>query len=314
MKKIKYIFILLLLFSIKITAQQQYRSCLDGEMIKWSVLTEIFDWPQFSIEIIAYGDTVINETAYKKVMEKELSGFAFEESNTNWRNYIPDLSNETPDHYIRESDDASQLYIFFWDNREYLITDLNLQVGDEFPVPEIWRSLIYESSLTVDSVYTENGLKHVRLDHTFQVWDLESGQVEHSLTFIEGIGPNIGPFIVWCDLPPIVNCFQNRSLFYKNELISYPCGYKGQVDAIQTVSSNDDYVLQLEDNQIKIHFSKAENRQISIYDISGRLQYDQSLFPQKELIIPIALFPKGIYLLKIYSKDNNQINVYKIIL
>jgi hypothetical protein len=144
---------------------------------------------------------------------------------------------------------------------------------------------------------------------------LESGDhVEHSLTFIEGIGPNIGPFIIWSDLPPIVNCFQNRSLFYKNELISYPCGYKGQGGAIQTVSSNDDYVFQLEDNQIKIHFSKAENRQISIYDVSGRLHYKQDFFPGQEAIIPGALFPKGIYLLKIYSKDNSQINVHKLIL
>jgi hypothetical protein len=144
---------------------------------------------------------------------------------------------------------------------------------------------------------------------------LESGDhVEHSLTFIEGIGPNIGPFIIWSDLPPIMNCFQNRSLFYKNELISYPCGYKGQGGAIQTVSSNDDYVFQLEDNQIKIHFSKAENRQISIYDVSGRLYYKQDFYSRKEINIPRTSFPKGIYWLKLHGRDKNQNYIHKIIL
>ncbi|MDR2057187.1 MAG: T9SS type A sorting domain-containing protein, partial [Dysgonamonadaceae bacterium] len=72
--------------------------------------------------------------------------------------------------------------------------------------------------------------------------------------------------------------------------------------------------LQIEDDQIKIHFSKDENRQIAIYDISGRLHYREDFFSKKELIIPSASFSRGIYLLKLYSKDNNQVNIHKFIL
>jgi hypothetical protein len=55
-KKIKYIFILLLLFSIKITAQQQYKSCFGGDIVKWSILTDVADGFPYSMEIFAYGD------------------------------------------------------------------------------------------------------------------------------------------------------------------------------------------------------------------------------------------------------------------
>jgi hypothetical protein len=72
--------------------------------------------------------------------------------------------------------------------------------------------------------------------------------------------------------------------------------------------------LQIEDNRIKIHFYADKHRQISIYDISGRLYYQQDFFSGKEAVIPAAPFPGGNYLLKIYSKDNNQINMHKIIL
>jgi hypothetical protein len=44
---------------------------------------------------------------------------------------------------------------------------MNLQVGDKFQVPEIWQYLRYEDSLTVDSVYTKNELKHIQFGQIF---------------------------------------------------------------------------------------------------------------------------------------------------
>jgi hypothetical protein len=215
-------------------------------------------------------------------------------------------------YYIRESEDASKLYFLSgYSDREYLVADMNLQVGDEFQVPEIWYNYSFEHILTliVDSVYMKDGLKHVQLDYRLFGW-----AASEKITFIEGIGPNIGLIslsdICLCQL---VNCFQNQSLFYKSDETSLPCGYQNY-NAIQVISSNEDYSLQIEDNRIKIHFYADKCSQISIYDISGRLHYQQDFFPGKEAIIPAAPFPRGNYLLKIYSKDNNQINMHKIIL
>jgi hypothetical protein len=309
--------------SIKINAQPQYKSCLDG-MARWSILCEIYDWPPYSVEIFTYGDTIINGIVYKNIME-ESSISDFEETNINWKNHIPDLydqyTGEYSNLYIRESNDASQLYLLDTSqNKEYLIFDLNLQEGDKFKVPEIWDYLISKDSVTVDSVYTKNELKHIRFDQILHLPGIGESW-NYKLTFIEGVGPNMGfiNFYRW----QAVNCFQNQSLFYKNELIfwyykngliSCPCGYASQGDAIQTISLSEDYILQIEDNYLKIHFSTNKNRQIAIYDVSGRLQYNQNFSSGKETAIPTASFPKGIYLLKLYNKDNNQLNIHKIIL
>jgi hypothetical protein len=234
--KIKILLIFLLLLSVNgINAQQQYKSCLDG-VARWSMLYEFPDFPPHSIEIFTYGDTIINEIAYKNIREEYFSDF--EETDINWRNHIPvpDLSDfSRVNDYLRESDDASLLYILYSDNSvktEYLISDLNLQEGDEFQYPEIWRGLALFGSATVDSVYIENGLKHIRFNETF-LQPGKEGSTEQALTFIEGVGPNVGffPLQGWQTL----NCFQNQSMFYKNESTFCPCGYWRIGGAIETV-------------------------------------------------------------------------------
>jgi hypothetical protein len=109
-----------------------------------------------------------------------------------------------------------------------------------------------------------------------------------------------------------VNCFQNRSLFYKNEIIPHPCGYRGQYISIRPVFSNEEYTLQREGDFIAIDFLLEGDRQISIYDISGKLYYKRDRFSGKKLTIPNAAFPNGFYLLKVQNRDTNQINVNKI--
>jgi hypothetical protein len=312
MKKTKYIIILLLLLSLKMNAEQQYKPCLDDNFVKWSILVEVYDWPYYSEEIIAYGDTVINEIAYKNIFNSYFSDF--EETNVLWKNYIPDLSGLDSDLHIRESDDASKLYILnSFSGEEYLISDLNLEVGDEFQIPEIWRGFIQEYSVTVDSVYTKNELKHIQFNLTvFYNYEMNE-ELEYKLTFIEGVGPNTGP-VSMTYLFQVLNCFQNQSLFLKNGPELCPCGYRGEGGAINTIYSKEDYIIQKEDNCIKLHFLANANGQISIHDISGRLHCKLNFYSGEDVTVPTTSFPKGIYLLKIFSKNNNQINIHKIIL
>jgi hypothetical protein len=288
----------------------------------------VIDGFPYSREIFAAGDTVISGITYRN-MKEDGSFYDLEETNTKWINHIPDLSIshewEFSNCYIRESNDASQLYILdTFQNKEYLISDLNLQKGDAFKIPEVYRDLIHirEDSVAVDSVYMKDGLKHVQLDYTFGTW-FSGIEESNKLTFIEGIGPNIGLISMSnIGIYQLVNCFQNQSQFYKSELmyghylyelLPCPCGYM-EWNAIQTISSNDDYVLQIEDNQIKIHFSTDKNSQVCIYDISGRLHYKRDSHSGEDVTVSTTPFPKGIYLLKVLSKNNNQINIHKIIL
>ena len=68
------------------------------------------------------------------------------------------------------------------DTLEYLIMDLSLEVGDVFVIYEFGG---LENFAAVDSVYFENGLKHVRTNYQF--WSNDD-----PLTFIEGVGTNYG--------------------------------------------------------------------------------------------------------------------------
>jgi hypothetical protein len=312
--KIKILlYILLLLLGVNgINAQQQYKSCLDG-VARWSMLCECYDCSPYSIEIFTYGDTIINGISYKNIRDEYFEDF--EETDINWKNHIPDLSDPSEySYYIRENDDASQLYILYstlYGSEEYLISDLNLQEGDEFLLPEIWRYLIFFGSATVDSVYIENGLKHIRFNRTFPQPG-KVGSTEQPLTFIEGVGSNVGFFSLsgW----QTVNCFQNQSLFYKNETTFCPCGYQGfGGDAIETVFSDRDYSLKQKEDGVEIH-SSVENVQIFLYNINGQLYYKRNFPAGKELFVPTATFPKGVYIMKILNRKTNQTSIHKIIL
>jgi hypothetical protein len=83
--------------------------------------------------------------------------------------------------------------------------------------------------------------------------------------------------------------------------------------AIKTIS-NENYSLIIKADKIEINFSIPENRQVFIYDISGRVHYNKSFPSGKDLVIPSSFFSKGVYILKIFNKDKNQTNVNKIIL
>jgi len=289
---------------------QPYKSCLDGEIVKWSILYEVLCYGKQSDNWIAYGDTVLHNKTYKS-----LFSYRFEDYNGNWKDYIPaDLSAER--WFIRENEDASQLYVFnTYFNQEYLIMNLNLEVGDVFQQPEIWRFRYppFNNEFIVDSVYMHDGLKYVRFN--YEIWPGNWSK----LTFTEGTGPNVVFPVDDLILGQILNCFQNQSVFYKNDVIrkgdgtECPCGYNVPWTAINAPVSNKDYVIQ-RNNNIEIDFSTNADRQLSMYDISGRLCYTVNLVSGKNIIIPTVSFPKGIYLLKIFNKNRNAMDVEKIIL
>ncbi|MDR2056791.1 MAG: T9SS type A sorting domain-containing protein [Dysgonamonadaceae bacterium] len=304
MKK-NLLFMGLLLLAVMFVKAQPYQRCLDDGIVKWSFIRDVIDHGPGSVEMAAYGDTLINGFLYKKLFIDYFDDHLVDEDNINWKNYIPPLSYLSEHSYIRESEDASQLFIYstFW-NKEYLISDLNLQVGESF--------LTYGgTTLTVDSVYIKDGLKHVRLAC------YEWGSVP--VIFMEGVGPS-----AWYALEMqftsdvlLLNCFQNQTFFYKNEFLDYggscPCGYNTPENDIKTVI-HQACNLQVKNENIEIHFSLQGNRLISIYDIGGRLHSEQKFSSGTSAIIPVASFPKGMYLLKITDWDKKQVDIHKFIL
>ncbi|GHT77149.1 hypothetical protein AGMMS50262_17420 [Bacteroidia bacterium] len=305
-------------------AQETYKHCLDGERTKWSVIYEFLDYGESSKEFMAYGDTIINDISYRKIYAGEY--YEYDNTNIKWKDRMDHGSeSEWEEYYIRETDDASKLYIYDADQqKEYLISDMNLTVGDKFPIPEIWedfRNFMHiDDTLEVNSVYIKDGLKYIQFDHSwpayFYVPTPEDSNFGYGyyITFIEGIGPNVGILCCesWFPLPQVINCFQNQSIYYKNEYVSYPCGYFRGDDAISNVFSDKDYSVEITENKIEIHSIK-EPAQIVLYDLLGKILYNQSFSAGQNIHISRDNFPQGVYLLKIYTKNGKQSQTVKII-
>ncbi len=152
-------------------AQKNYCSYFGERYTKWHVHYEIADFEKDGVINIGDSPVKINDKWYKKIALD--------------RNYF---------FYMREDRDKGQLFLL--DNNmenEYLISDMSLEEGDVFRFPD-WVYFKYYEGMQkdkkgyfslVDSIYYEDGRKHVRLE---LMYDRNDGFLE----FIEGVGPNSG--------------------------------------------------------------------------------------------------------------------------
>lgn len=304
MKK-KILFLYLILLNVGLNAQQQYKRCLDGEITRWSFLYEFgADFGLVSAEIVAYGDTLFNNEVYKKLyIDYSFDSNNVESSNTNWKNHTPQLYYEWGNFFIRESEDASKLYIYnSVDDEEFLISNIDLQ---EEEVSQIFVPSTY-IDIMVDSIYFKDNLKHIdvyTLSYPF-----------HQYTFIESVGTKN----IWFLYYPFhfdgrINCFKNQSTFYKNDdFLGVPCGGVSPFGDINSISE-DNYSIFIQKDKIEIFFTSNMNAKIFLYDLNGILLYEQSINSQN-IVISTAKFSKGIYILKVLEEKANKQYTSKIIL
>ena len=294
-----------LLFYISSFAQS-YKHCLDGEMIRWSCLDmRDCDGGVTSQDIIAYGDTLFNGIMYKKLFRDfSFDSYEAEESNMKWINHVSSLNWIWDGYFIRESEDASKLYIYHpYYSEEFLISDLDLQEGDSVL---LFTDFLGICETFVDSIYYVNDLKHIAL-HFYT-----SNHSKETVTFIESVGndrwfiypPNCNPNYVY------LNCFLNQTIFYKNakssDFGSYdmlPCGCFSGFGKINSISE-DNYKIFIDKNKIEIVFDTEMNIDISIYDMEGKLCYSGKNLLDKKIIIP--LLSKGIYILNVFDIRHNR--------
>jgi hypothetical protein len=195
---------------------------------------------------------------------------------------------------------------------------MDMQEGDEIHLPTLQGYIV---KAVADSVYLKNGLKHIRL-HLLQY----SGWInEFPFTFIESVGPTywvVYPY--WNDWNTMfaLNCFQNQTIFYKNDqkdtdditdLKDCPCGYASPHSAIHFISEND-YSVIIQKGKIDLSFSSDISADLSIYDIHGRLCYTKDNVFARNITVSTELFDKGVYLLKIFDRKNNRVQYDKILL
>ena len=97
------------------------------------------------------------------------------------------LGNYTDTYFVGTlREDDGRLWITYQDlpNNEYLLMDMNLEVGDEFAFD------IYNNNVgTVSEIRYENGRKIIVFDRVSNKW------YQENLMFVEGIGRNIIGFL-----------------------------------------------------------------------------------------------------------------------
>lgn len=293
---------LILLFSalcILTTSAQTYKSFLGTDTVKWSIATD--SWGSRTMEWIVLPQTsaVFNGKTYKPLLEyltfNTSQYYIVDSLDAFWRRHSP-TSYSNHNFYIRESEDFSKLFLYLKDiDTEYLIADLNLNVGDNINQTQV-----------VDSIYYYNGLKHLRFYEYNEIY-------QSKFTFIEGVGTNFGLFYM---LPVYIlgyngyclQCVNNNNFFYKNDKSIYsskPCFFDFSAGVDNT--KYEPFILDKVSDKLEIKFESEALRTFTLYDLFGRkiLSFRSSTM---NATIPLDNFNKGIYILKIknYSSYLSQ--------
>lgn len=159
---------------------------------------------------------------------------------------------------IRESDNNSRLYIRplaepgnYELSEDILVMDLNLEVGDTLDHTglDMFVQLVngigssYDTlCIVADSIYFQDGKKHIRTNYITKVHGYSS-KFQDTLTFIEGIGPTLGPLFWriilerWSD---VLLCSEKDGvqIYNQNRIAGGRCFVFLEEDNINTVDSN----------------------------------------------------------------------------
>lgn len=292
---------------------QTYKSILADNTAKWTIQVAP-DWGRTQAWY-SVGPANINNTQYTLVQSGDpywlpllrYPTFVMDYDSI-WRNKVMEEGELAEERYLRESADNSKLYLYDTDTKtEYLIMDLNMAVGDTFYLPK--SSMFYfeddvnRDKKVVDSVYYSEGLKRVRLNALPR-----NGQPMSKLTFIEGIGPNLGVFYIYGGEPVnmdffCLQCFQNKERFYGDA----PCVYDYNPSVgFPNVNSKAEYKVVQTRSNFTIEFRTTESGVIYLYNAMGQCVRQNSFSGFDIINIDTSNLNKGVYVLLMTNTSSNM--------
>jgi len=304
MKKFYLLTSLILLCCVQMANAQPYPSIFGEEKTQYNILEHFTPWKQtpltaqtkvFYIE----KDTIFEEQLYKKITEK---GMFF-----NNQYYLG----------VREDTIAGKIFLYGKYFGEILVCDFSLSLGDTFFFPQYDLLYPYNHGLSntngfmiVDSIYFIDKKKIITFSGPYTIWENivyeYSSEYITKFTFIEGIGPNYGPFdLVWEERMILCIYKDNDLVYIQREDLG--CDYNNiggsvnerELDRIKIIPNP-------VSNEFHIQRDLTDLDEVFIYTIHG--QYVSHVKLQKDSQkINITMLQAGIYLLK--AKDI-QGNIY----
>lgn len=248
----------------------------------WKIeATDATYYPCLVIDTYNYwfnGDTIINAHSYKKLYKKGITEHHWYSSDSNiYCNQEPyNYNQNVPCAYLRQVDQS----IIRWDklqNKDTLLYDYNLQIGDTIPYhPDL-------VVLGIDSILVE--------DHYRKTFDLGGNQ------FIEGIGHHYGfldePLYLMMDFSHILHCFSLDGISYYPE-IGLECNVPVGIHEIQ---NNYALIYPNPANSIFSIKSKPGSKinKLIIYNTGMKKMAEINSTCQ----VDISSLPKGLYIVQI---------------
>ena len=326
MKNLKHLLVwFVLLLSVNLKAQTQYMPILTDSIDKWFVIQypDCYDCLWASFDIFTYGDTVINGNSYKKLYRfiygnyshhpvKSFTDSIWENDTTNFQ-----VASQIDNVFFRQNETASKLYAYNSDSiKEYLISDLDLQLGDNYQLGKI--------SATVSDVSYENGRKIINLIFDDNYYEFRLGY--ENLTFTEGIGTNMWSTIYFP--PPLLSvsfsyaanvlCFKNENQFFHAENPSFfnhfECGWIDSGGGGTEEITNDPYLILVSKNNVEVLLgTNIAKTNVKLLSTNGICVYENNFFNTNKLTIPIYNLPNNVYILQVLDVNSRKTNTYKFI-
>ena len=232
-------------------------------------------------------------------------------------------------YYMRQNDNHSKVYLigesYEYENPDFtyerLVYDMDLNVGDTM--------YYYRMPMVVDSVYTQDGRKHVRFNYRISNYDMleyVSPEFDVPLEFVEGIGPNWG--WLWGDwddyegIPSLLLCVwrdgeqvnEGIAELYESHLRHdgfYPCtynSYDGKIDDLSQVGYKV-YPNPVE-KVLTIAGLPEKKATVAVYDMLGnRLMGVECMGPEAE--IDLSHLPSQLLLVSVLTDEG--CSTYKVV-
>ena len=215
------------------------------------------------------------------------------------------MIDEETDLYIREDRNSGRVWLL--NNVLYPVMDLSLVKGNVF---HFYNPYTDDSLATVDSVFIIDGRKHIRLDYQIQL-----GDTQIPLEFIEGIGPNAGFLYqtnsldgMFSDSQLLLCAYKDTSRIYKNDqFVNDDCTYKyTRVNDIRIDPNNPIHPNPASDF-IEIDHKSSSEGILTIYNMTGVLVQSQPVYATGMTRIDVSSLKDGLYLVLFRKKDGSKI-------
>ncbi|WMX12087.1 T9SS type A sorting domain-containing protein [Aureispira sp. CCB-E] len=276
---------------------QNYQTIFGSDTTQWDVNFCQLGQSR-TVHKIAIEDTLINGLSYYKVGEKSNQSIDYNLSGN------VGITNG----FLREDTSLGKIWFIgtinssstsSLDTIELLVADLSLSLGDTFVVRHDNR----DSTVLVDSVYYESGLKRVRLNYVLPA----IAHLSKKVTFLEGIGTNFGFAYMHAtlNLCPCLDSYRKNSTTVYSNFACSVIGSTSKVNEHQQAIRIAPHPIQ-HSSLFSFKNPTSQEAQLIISDISGRTVQTYTTTENNLLIQKERLSGLYFYQLRIAQQHNAQ--------